>query len=104
MSSTAGPERPNNPHHKQTLIQTFQHPVNHNIEWHAMVSLLEAIGSVEVRHDGEYAVSVAGETAFLGRRRGKDLDAEQVLTVRRLLAAAGYGPVVEAMEAEGREV
>ena len=67
------------------------------------MSLLEAVGSVEPRHDGEYAVHIAGETAFLGRR-GKDLDTEQVLTVRRLLTAAGYGPVVEATEAEGREI
>ena len=104
MSSTAEPPHLNNPHHRQTLLQTFQHPVSHNIEWHAMVSLLEAVGSVEPRHDGEYAVHIAGETAFLGRRRGKDLDTEQVLTVRRLLTAAGYEPVVKAMEAEGREV
>lgn len=104
MSSTVEPPHLNNPHHRQTLLQTFQHPVSHNIEWHAMLSLLEAVGSVEPRHDGDYAVHIAGETAFLGRRRGKDLDTEQVLTVRHLLTAAGYGPVVDAMEAEGREV
>jgi hypothetical protein len=104
MSSTGKPEHLNNPHHRQTLLQTFQHPVSHSIEWHAMLSLLEAVGSVEQRHDGEYAVRVAGETAFLGRATGKDLDVEQVLAVRRLLTAAGYGPLVEAMKAEGREV
>jgi hypothetical protein len=103
MSSTAEPPHLNNPHHRQTLLQTFQHPVSHNIEWHAMLSLLEAVGSVEVRHDGDYAVHIAAETAFLGRPRGKDLEVEQVLTVRRLLTAAGYGPVVEAMEAKGEE-
>ena len=86
------------------MRKIFEHPTSHNIEWHAMLSLLEAVGSVELRHDGEYAVHVAAETAFLGRPKGKDLDLEQVLAVRRLLTAAGYGPVVEAMEANGREV
>ena len=104
MSSAPEPEHLNNPHHRQTLLQVFQHPVSHNIEWHAMLSLLEAVGSVELRHDGEYAAHVGAETAFLGRPKDKDIDVEQVLAVRRLLTAAGYGPVVEALKAKGKEV
>ena len=104
MSSTPEPEHLNNPHHRQTLVQVFEHPTSHNIEWHAVLSLLEAVGSVELRHDGEYAVHVGAETAFLGRPKDKDIDVEQVLAVRRLLMAAGYGPVVEALEAKGKEV
>ena len=104
MSSTPEPEHLKNPHHRQTLLQVFQHPTSHNIEWHAMVSLLEAVGSVELRHHGEYAVHIGDETAFLGRPKGKDVDVEQVLSVRRLLTTAGYGPVVDALEAKGREV
>jgi len=104
MSSTPEPEHLNNPHHRQTLLQVFQHPVSHNIEWHAMLSLLEAVGSVELRHDGEYAAHVGAQTAFLGRPKDKDIDVEQVLAVRRLLTAAGYGPVVEALKAKGTEV
>jgi hypothetical protein len=104
MSSTPQPGHLNNPHHRQTLLQVFQHPASRNIEWHAMVSLLEAVGSVELRHDGEYAVHVGAETAFLGPRKDKDLDVDQVLAVRRLLTAAGYGPVVDALQAKGREV
>ena len=46
MSSTPEPPHLNNPHHRQTRLQTFQHPVSHNIEWHAVLSLLEAVGSV----------------------------------------------------------
>jgi hypothetical protein len=68
------------------------------------LSLLEAVGSVERRRDGEYAVHIGAETAFLGRRKDKDFDVEHVLAVRRPLTAAGYGPVVEALEAKGREV
>ena len=104
MSSTSEPQHVSNPHHRQTLVQLFQHPTSHNIEWHAVLSLLEAVGSVELRHGGEYAVHVGAETVFLGRPKDKDVDVEQVLAIRRMLAAAGYGPVVEALEAKGKEV
>jgi len=33
--------------------------VSHNIEWHAVVSLLEAIGSVVQHNDGKVAVTSA---------------------------------------------
>jgi hypothetical protein len=102
MSSTPEPEHLNN-QHRQTLLQVFQHPANHNIEWHAMLSLLEAVGSVERRHDGDYAVRVGSETTFLGGSKDKDVDVEQVLAVRHLLTTAGYGPVVEALKAKGTE-
>ena len=48
MSSTSEPMHLSN-HHRNTLRQIFQHPVSHNVEWHAVVSLLEAVGSV-VKH------------------------------------------------------
>jgi hypothetical protein len=101
MSSSRDPEPVTNPHHRQTLLQLFEHPTSHNIEWHDVLSLLEAVGSVELRHDGEYAVHVGDETAFLGRPKDKDLDIGQVLAVRRVLSAAGYGAVVDEMEAKG---
>lgn len=104
MPSTPTPEQPNNPHHRRTLLQIFQHPVNHNIEWHAVVSLLDAIGSVELRHQGDYSVQIGAETAFLRHPKGKDIDTEQVLTLRHLLTTAGYGPVAEALAAKAQEV
>jgi hypothetical protein len=106
MSSSPDPEpvTVTNPHHRRTLLQLFQHPTSRSIEWHAVFSLLEAVGSVEVRHGGEYAVHVGAETAFLGRPKGKDMDVEQVLVVRRLLSGAGYGSVVDALRAGGDEV
>ena len=103
MSSTSEPEHLSNPHHRQTLLQLFQHPTSHNIEWHAVLSLLEAVGSVEVRHDGDYAVRVGGETSFLLRPKGKDIDIDQVVALRRMLTAAGYRAVVDALEAKGKE-
>jgi len=39
--------------HRNTLRQIFQHPTSHNIEWRAVTSLLEAIGTVAAHHDGK---------------------------------------------------
>jgi hypothetical protein len=102
--ASADLESVSNPHHRQTLLQLFQHPVSHNIEWHAVLSLLEAIGSVQLRHDADYVVHVGAETQFLRRPKGKDIEVEQVLDVRRMLAAAGYGAVVDGLKAKGNEV
>jgi hypothetical protein len=78
--------------HRNTLRQIFQHPVSHNIEWHAVVSLLEAVGSVSQHHDGKLAVTLGDETEFLDPPPHKDVDAQMVVDLRRMLAGVGYGP------------
>jgi hypothetical protein len=78
-------------HHRTTLRQIFQHPVSHNIEWHAVLSLLEAIGSVAERHDGKLSVTVGPERIFIDPPPHKDIDAQTVIDLRRMLTAAGYG-------------
>ncbi|HJY70968.1 MAG TPA: hypothetical protein VJ347_04240 [Streptosporangiaceae bacterium] len=78
--------------HRNTLRQIFQHPVSHNIEWHAVTSLLDAIGSVDVHHDGQVAVRVGSESAFFTHPEGKDIDEQMVVDLRRLLSKAGYKP------------
>ena len=78
--------------HRDTLRQIFDHPVSHNIEWRAVVSLLEAVGTVSTSHDGKLDVSVGAEKAFLDPPKGKDIDAQTVVDLRRMLAAAGYQP------------
>jgi hypothetical protein len=87
-----------NHHHRDTLRQIFTHPISHNIEWQAVVSLLEALDAVEVRHDGKFVVKLGKEIEVFERPRGKDLDAEQVVDLRRMLRNAGYEP--DAIEAE----
>ena len=89
MSSSSEPEHLTN-HHRTTLRQLFEHPVSHNIEWHAVVSLLEAVGSVADHHGGKVAVTVGSETEFLDRPAHKDIDTQMVVDLRRLLAQAGY--------------
>ena len=81
-------------HHRTTLRQLFQHPVSHNIEWRAVLSLLEAVGSVVERHDGKVAVTIGAETEFFDppARPHKDIDTQTVLDLRRMLSAAGLEP------------
>jgi hypothetical protein len=89
MSSSSEPAHLTN-HHRTTLRQLFQHPVSHNIEWRAVVSLLEAVGSVSEHHDGKVAVTVGTQTEFLDPPPDKDIDPQMVLDLRRLLAQGGY--------------
>jgi hypothetical protein len=101
--STLEPEHLNN-HQRDTLLQIFQHPASHNVEWQAVLSLLEAAGSVELRHDGKYLAQVGGQNVVLVRPKHKDIDVQQVIDLRRILAGAGYGALVKEMEAKGKEV
>jgi hypothetical protein len=97
------PEHLNN-RHRDTLLQIFQHPTSHNVEWPAVLSLLEAVGSVERRHDGKYRVTLGSETEVLTPPKHKDIDVQQVVDLRRMLSGAGYKAVVDELEAKGKEV
>jgi hypothetical protein len=75
-----------------TLAQSFRHLRSHSIEWQSVSLLLWQVGDVTERHDGKLEVTVSGETTVLTTRAGnKDLDAQQVVEIRELLAAPGYG-------------
>jgi hypothetical protein len=76
--------------HRNTLRQIFQHPTSHNIEWHAVTSLLEAIGTVAAHHDGKVTVTVGSQTEIFDPPAGKDADVQMVIDLRRLLSSAGY--------------
>jgi hypothetical protein len=89
MTSDPGPEHLSS-HHRATLRKIFQHPVSHNIEWHDVVSLLEAVGTVERRHDSMVEVTVGSETGFFDIPAHKDAEVELLVGVRRLLEAAGF--------------
>ena len=57
-----------------------------------MISLLEAVGTVTVRHDGKAAVKIGSELEFLVVPAGKDVDDHMVVDLRRMLTSAGYRP------------
>jgi hypothetical protein len=89
--TTPGPEHLDS-RHRDTLRQITDHPTSHNIEWRAVVSLLEAVGDVTVRHDGKVAVKIGSELEFLVPPVGKDVDDQMVADLRRMLTDAGYRP------------
>jgi hypothetical protein len=91
MTSPAQPEHLNN-RHRDTLRQIFGYPVSHNVEWRAVLSLLEAVGTVTVRHDGKVAVVIGPDRQVLDPPPGKDIDAQMVTDLRRMLNDAGYRP------------
>jgi hypothetical protein len=90
MSLTPESEHLSN-HHRNTLTAIFQHPAGHNIEWHAVLSLLEAVATVNETHDGKYLVVLGSETETFEVPKGKDIDVQQVVDLRRMLSNAGYG-------------
>src|SRR5260221_11296965 len=90
MSSVSEPQHLSN-HHRNTLRQLFQHPVSHNIEWDAVLSLLEAVGSTVEQHGGKVSVTIGSETEFFDPPRHKDIDTQAVVDLRRMLSNAGYG-------------
>ncbi len=90
--------------HRDTLLQLFQHPTSHNIEWRAVHSLLEAVGEVEEHKDSKFAVTLGGETQVFVRPKHKDVDVDQVVDLRRMLTSAGYAEVVKELEDQGKDV
>jgi hypothetical protein len=77
-------------HQRNTLRQIFRHPAGHNIEWRAVLSLLEAVGSAEEQHDGKVAVIIGSQTEYFDPPRHKDIDTQAVVNLRRMLTKAGY--------------
>ena len=81
--------------HRDTLEKIFRHPTSGNVDWRHVVSLLEAVGTVE--EDGAtLKVALGGETEVLRRPKGKDVDTQMVVDLRRMLTNAGLEPPANA--------
>jgi len=81
-----------NSHHRDTLAQVFRHPTSHNIEWHDVLSLLHAVGTVRDTHKGHFEVTIGDVVEVLEPTRHKDIETEQLAILRRLLRRGGYAP------------
>jgi hypothetical protein len=76
-------------HHRITAQKIFGHPLNHNIQWHDVCSLLARFGDVHETHRGNWAVTVEGETVSFGSVRDRDLKEDSVMKVRHFLHGLG---------------
>src|SRR5580698_7302844 len=103
MSPVSGSEHLSS-HHRDTLLQIFEQKTNHNVEWHDVVSLLEAVGSIEQQHDDMFLFRLGDETEVLRRPKDKDIDGQQLVDLRRILTSAGYDAVADDLEGKGKEV
>src|SRR4030095_9547563 len=88
MASTSGPVDLNS-HQRNTLRKIFLHPAGHIIECRAVVSLLEAIGSVEEHRDSKIAVTVGSQTRFFDIPSHKDIDTDTLVHLGHMLAPPG---------------
>ena len=46
-------------HHRDTLQRILSHPASGNIEWRQVLSLLNAVGTVDEEHNGKFKVTSA---------------------------------------------
>jgi hypothetical protein len=81
-----------NSEHVDTVEKIFSHPSSGNVEWRQVLSLLEAVGTVTEQHNGRIEVTVGEETEVLDPPKGKDVDAQMIVDLRRMLTGAGLGP------------
>ncbi len=77
--------------HRDTLEKIFRHPASGNVDWRDVVSLLDAVATIE--DDGpNVKVTLGEETELLRRPRGKDVDTAMIVDLRRMLTEAGLEP------------
>jgi ribosomal protein S19E (S16A) len=59
-----------------------------NVEWRRVRSLVQAVGTVEEERDGRLRITLGGETETSDRPHGKDVDAQMLVALRRMLRRA----------------
>ena len=79
-------------HHRDTIERIFSHPPSRNVEWREVVSLLETIGTVTHEHNGKLRVALGPESEVFPAHRGKDVEIQIVVNLRRMLKQAGFAP------------
>jgi hypothetical protein len=77
-----------NSDHRDVVKRLFAVPASENIEWRQVRSLLEALGALTQEHNGKFKVELGGEVETLTPPKGKDVDRQMIVDLRRMLANA----------------
>src|SRR5579871_1659541 len=79
-----------NGRHRHTYEAIFRHPAAHNLEWHDVRSLLEALGEVAEGEKGSLQVKRNGQSLHLRAPKHKDVAAiEDLMAIRHFLEKSG---------------
>jgi hypothetical protein len=81
-----------NPRHRDTIAKIFSHPSSGNLEWREVRALLESLGGSDDGNNGKIGISLGGESEVFTAPRGKDVDQQTIVDLRRMLTAGGYAP------------
>jgi len=84
-------------HHRLTIEKIFHHPTGGNIEWRPVLAMLEDVGTVTHEHNGKLSVTLGPETEVFTAPKGKDIDQQLIVDLRRMLRQAGFGPDADAV-------
>ena len=78
-------------HHKKTYEAIFRHPVAHNLEWHDVRSLLEAVAEVTEGHNDAIQATRNGRTVIVHppNHHKSAMTVDDLLAVRRFLEQSG---------------
>jgi hypothetical protein len=75
-----------NGRHRHTYDAIFRHPAAHNLEWHDVRSLLDALADVTEGQNGSLQVTRNGQTVVLHASKHKDVaTVEDLLAIRHFL-------------------
>ncbi|MBB6050792.1 hypothetical protein [Armatimonas rosea] len=78
--------------HSHTLESIFQNPVPSDLKWHDIIGLVEAIGTVKFKNNGQLTFTVNGVPRIFHRALDKDCaDPPQTLALRHFLESVGIG-------------
>jgi hypothetical protein len=77
-----------NSDHRDVVRRLFAVPPSENIKWRQVRSLLDALGAVTEERNGKLRVELGGEVEVLEPPRGKDIDRQMIVDLRRMLSRA----------------